>query len=277
MDPTRQPLVAGNWKMNAGGPDGCDLAKAVARAVAKLGKDRSARAEVVIAPPFTALAAVSHELRELSSAVMVAAQTMHAEAKGAFTGEVSAAMLREAGARWVILGHSERRHGMGETDEMVAKKLATALGAELRPIVCVGETLEEREAGHTLEVVRRQIQAVLELLEKEPGYAVVAYEPVWAIGTGKVAAPADAQEVHHAIRGWLADASKPLADATRILYGGSVTGDNATGLFEQEDIDGALVGGASLKAEGFVKIVTSAIEIVEHAATPSAPASDVTP
>jgi triosephosphate isomerase len=146
MNPGRRPLVAGNWKMNAGGPDGCDLAKAVAKALAKLGKDRCARAEVVVAPPFTALAAVSHELGELASSVMVSAQTMHAEPKGAFTGEVSATMLKEAGARWVILGHSERRHGMGETDEMVAKKLAVALGAEIRPIVCVGETLDEREA-----------------------------------------------------------------------------------------------------------------------------------
>ena len=277
MDPERKPLVAGNWKMNAGGSDGCDLARALGKAVAKLGKERAALCEVVVAPPFTALAAVSHELRELSSPVMVSSQNMHAEPKGAFTGEVSAAMLKDAGARWVILGHSERRHGMGETDEMVAKKLAAALAAELRPIVCVGETLEEREAGHTLEVVRRQVQAVIELLGKQPGYGVVAYEPVWAIGTGKVAAPSDAQDVHHNIRGWLAEASKGLADSTRILYGGSVTGDNASGLFAEADIDGALVGGAALKADGFVKIVTSAIELVERAEGASAPGPDVAP
>jgi triosephosphate isomerase len=271
MDPARRPLVAGNWKMNAGGLDGHELAKAVAKAVSKLGPERTASVEVVVAPPFTALAAITHELRELSSSVMVAAQNMHAEPKGAFTGEVSGAMLKDAGARWVILGHSERRHGMGETDEMVARKLAAARGAELRPIVCVGETLEEREAGHTLAVVRRQIQAVIELLGKEPGYGVVAYEPVWAIGTGKVAAPADAQEVHHNIRAWLAEASKSLADTTRILYGGSVTADNAAGLFAEADIDGALVGGASLKADGFAKIVTAALEIADRGAPQDKP------
>jgi len=264
MHPTRRPLVAGNWKMNAGGLDGHELAKAMAKAVSKLGPDRTALAEVVVAPPFTALAAITHELRELSSSVMVAAQNMHAEPKGAFTGEVSASMLKDAGARWVILGHSERRHGMGETDEMVTRKLAAALSAELRPIVCVGETLDEREAGHTLEVVRRQVGAVIELLGKQAGFGVVAYEPVWAIGTGKVAAPADAQEVHHTIRAWLGEASKSLAESTRILYGGSVTGENASGLFAEADIDGALVGGASLKADGFVKIITAAIEIAER-------------
>jgi triosephosphate isomerase len=270
MDAQRKPLVAGNWKMNAGGPDGCDLARAVGKACAKLGKDRGTKVEVVVAPPFTALAAVAHELGELQSGVGIAGQNMSAEPKGAFTGEISASMLREAGAKWVILGHSERRHLMGESDELVAKKVAAALLGELRPIVCVGELLEEREAHLTLDVVRRQVMAVIDLLARSPGYGVVAYEPVWAIGTGKVAAPSDAQEVHKAIRGWLGESSPALANATRILYGGSVTGDNAVGLFSEADIDGALVGGASLKADGFGKIVTSALEVAERLEAPPA-------
>lgn len=263
MNPTRTPLIAGNWKMNAGGPDGCTLAQAVDKAYGKLSKKRRALVEVVVAPPFTALAAVSHELSQADSTVMVAGQNVHPAPKGAFTGEVSVSMLKDAGASWVILGHSERRQLLGETDDFVAEKVEAATKAELRPIVCVGETLDEREAGTTLDVVRRQVVAVVGILGKTPGFGVIAYEPIWAIGTGKVAEPADAQEVHAMIRSLLADSSPELAEATRLLYGGSVKAENAAGLFAEADIDGALIGGASLKADGFGKIIASAVEQVE--------------
>ncbi len=257
---SRRPLIAGNWKMNAGGQDACPLAAAVAKATREL-----TRAEVVIAPPFTAIAAVAHELAEARSEIGIAAQNMSAEVSGAFTGEIASGMLKDAGATWVILGHSERRQLFAETDESVARKVASAIAAELRPIVCVGETLEQREAGETLAVVERQVRAFLDELAKQPGFGVIAYEPVWAIGTGKVARAEDAQEVHAFIRGLLAKASEDLALVTRILYGGSVKADNADALLAQDDIDGALVGGASLDAAGFAKIVEAAHRLAERA------------
>jgi triosephosphate isomerase len=260
----RRPLIAGNWKMNAGGQDACPLAAAVAKA-----SREADRVDVVVGPPFTALAAVAHELDEAKSKVGIAAQNMHAEVSGAFTGEISSSMLKDAGATWVILGHSERRQLFGETDDGVARKTAAAVAANLRPIVCVGETLEQREAGETLEVVARQVGAVVDELAKQPGFAVIAYEPVWAIGTGKVAKPEDAQAVHAAIREQLARASADLGRVTRILYGGSVKADNADGLLGQTDIDGALVGGASLDPAGFAKIVDAA----QRVATGLAPQS----
>ncbi len=260
MNSGRRPLIAGNWKMNAGGQDACPLAAAVAAQAA-----RAERTEVVIAPPFTALAAVAHELLEAKSKVAIAAQNMHPEVSGAFTGEISASMLKDAGAIWVILGHSERRQLFGESDELVARKVAAAMAAGLRPIACVGETLQEREAGETLAVVERQVRAVLDELAKQPGFGVVAYEPVWAIGTGKVASPEDAQEVHATIRRLLAKVSVEFASSTRILYGGSVKADNAEGLLGQIDIDGALVGGASLDAAGFGKIIHAADRLAEGA------------
>ena len=253
MNPIRRPLIAGNWKMNAGGQDGCALADAVAKAV----KDH-AEVDVVVAPPCTALAAVAHVLDENKSKVGIAAQNMHPEPSGAFTGEISSSMLKESGAVWVILGHSERRQLFGETDEMVARKVASAIAAGLRPIACVGETLDERDANATLEVVERQVRAVIDELAKQPGFGAIAYEPVWAIGTGLVASPEDAQAVHAMIRGLLGQTSDELASHTRILYGGSVKADNAEGLLDQADIDGALVGGASLDAGGFAKIVEAA-------------------
>jgi triosephosphate isomerase (TIM) len=253
MNSTRRPLIAGNWKMNAGGRDACPLAAAVAKIAKELD-----RADVLVCPPATALAAVSHELEEAKSRVMVGAQNMHHEVSGAFTGELAAGMLLDAGASWVILGHSERRQIFGETDDGVARKTAAALAAEIRPIVCVGETLAEREANSTLAVVERQVRAFADELAKRPGYGVIAYEPVWAIGTGKVASPEDAQAVHATIRGLLEKISPELAARTRILYGGSVKADNAEGLLGQADIDGALVGGASLDAAGFGKIVDAA-------------------
>jgi len=254
----RRPLIAGNWKMNAGGADACVLAANVA----KLTADYEA-VDVLVSPPFTALAAVAHELSTARRQVHIAAQNMHFEASGAFTGEISAAMLKESGAGWVILGHSERRHIFGETDMMVAKKVVTAMREGLQPIACVGETLEEREAGQTLAVVERQVRAFRGALAENPGYGVIAYEPVWAIGTGKVASPEDAQQVHAMIRLLLADASDELAEATRILYGGSVKGDNAAGLLGQLDIDGALVGGASLDAAGFAKIAQAGEQVAQ--------------
>ncbi|HEV8550572.1 MAG TPA: triose-phosphate isomerase [Polyangiaceae bacterium] len=243
----RSYVIAGNWKLNAGGGDGCELATKVAEATKGI-----KNAKIVVSPPFTALAAVSSDLA--NSHVEVAGQNLYPEDKGAFTGEVSAPMLLAAGAKWVILGHSERRQYFAETDEFVRKKTVAALKAGLRPIVCIGETLAEREANKTLEVVFRQLDAVSGELRSRPGFGVIAYEPVWAIGTGKVATTEQAQEVHAAIRKRLNDLSPELATETAILYGGSVKADNAAALLGCEDIDGALVGGASLDADGFAKI-----------------------
>lgn len=258
MDALRVPLIAGNWKMNHGGASGVVLAANVAEIACDV-----EGIEVVVAPPFTALAAVSQAVEEVAqrrgrALIGVAGQNLHAESKGAFTGEVSASMLADSGCRWVIVGHSERRQLFGETDELVAKKTLAAIAGGLHPIVCVGETLEERTAGRTLDVVLRQVRAVLEALHRGMGAAVVAYEPVWAIGTGKVATAADAQEVHAAIRTTLAQKDGSLAARTRILYGGSVKPENAAELLGQLDIDGALVGGASLDADGFGAILRAA-------------------
>jgi triosephosphate isomerase len=173
-------------------------------------------------------------------------------------------MLKVAGAGWVILGHSERRHVFGEDDELIAKKMAAAFAAGLTPILCVGETLEQREAGDTLKVVKAQVDASLGELAANAGVGVIAYEPVWAIGTGKTASPEDAQEVHAAIRAQLGESSDELAQGTRILYGGSVKPNNAEGLLAQADLDGALVGGASLKADSFGKIVEIAAKLARQ-------------
>jgi triosephosphate isomerase len=251
VNPARRPLIAGNWKMNLGGARGVDLAGEVARLAREV-----PHVELVVAPPFTALAACAHETQ--SSGVAVAGQNLYPKDSGAFTGEVSGPMLVEAGCTWVILGHSERRQHFGETDAFVAQKVGAALGAGLKPIVCVGETLAEREGGRTLEVVERQVRAVLPALTTAKLPIALAYEPVWAIGTGKNAGPAEAQEVHQAIRGWLAGASAALASGTRILYGGSVKPDNARDLLAAADVDGSLVGGASLEAASFAAIARAA-------------------
>lgn len=251
MNAARTPLVAGNWKMFHGGASGCALAHAVAE-----GSRGVTGVTVVVAPPFTALAAVAHEVH--GSPVEVAAQNFHPKPEGAFTGEVSAPMLLESGCRWVIIGHSERRQLFGETDARVHEKVVAAIQAGLRPIVCVGETLEEREAGRTLDVVFRQVDAFSADLVEKPGYGVIAYEPVWAIGTGKVAGPDQAQEAHLAIRERLRGRSPGVAERTALLYGGSVKADNAAKLFACPDVDGALVGGASLEADSFLKIVRAA-------------------
>jgi len=248
---TRRPLIAGNWKLHN------DLAASVtlARAVVA-GVDANTRAEVVVAPVFTALAHVRDVLK--GTAVALAGQDLHWEPKGAFTGEVSGPLLADVGCELVIVGHSERRQHFGDTDERVRRKVEAAQRAGLRPIACVGETLEEREAGKTLDVVLRQLDAIVSDL---PNVAqlIVAYEPVWAIGTGRVASPADAQDVHAAIRARLVTlAGADAAGAIRVLYGGSVKPDNAAGLLGQADIDGALVGGASLDAGQFLGIIQAA-------------------
>ncbi len=248
----RRPILAGNWKLHGTLSEAAALARAVREAVA--GADGR---DVVLCPPFTAVAEVARALA--GSPLAVGGQDCFWETKGAFTGEVSAPMLRDAGATYVILGHSERRQYFGETDEAVAKKAAAALKAGLVAIVCVGERLEEREAGRTLEVVGRQVAGSLAGLPRadtEAGRLVVAYEPVWAIGTGRTATPAQAQEVHAAIRRLLAEhLGSAAAAAVRIQYGGSVKPDNIDTLMAEPDIDGALVGGASLDAAGFARIV----------------------
>jgi triosephosphate isomerase len=255
MHPSRTPLIAGNWKMYHGGGSGIALAHAISQQSRTLGG--AGAPEIVVAPPFTALAAISHEVQ--GSRVEVAAQNLHPKKEGAFTGEVSAPMLLESGCKWVIIGHSERRQLFGETDASVLEKVTAALAAGLKPIVCVGETLEERESGKTLDVVHRQVDAFAGALVATAGVAAIAYEPVWAIGTGKVAGPDQAQEAHAAIRARLAGRSAALAEKTRILYGGSVKPDNAARLLGCTDVDGALVGGASLEADSFLAIVRAGI------------------
>jgi triosephosphate isomerase (TIM) len=251
MHASRRPLIAGNWKMNQGG----GAAAALAADVAKRTADHAA-VDVVVGPPFTALAAVAQAVGK--TRVTVTAQNLYPKDGGAFTGEISAGMILEAGATWVIVGHSERRQYFKETDAFVAEKMAAAMAKNLRPIACVGETLEEREKGDTLKVVGRQLEALAKGLAGRPGYGVIAYEPVWAIGTGKVAGPEQAQEVHAMIRASLAKVSADLAQKTLILYGGSMKGSNAAGLLGAPDVDGGLVGGAALDAEDFAKISAAA-------------------
>jgi triosephosphate isomerase len=237
--------------MNRGGATGVDLTSEIVRLAPDV-----PHVDIVVAPPFTALAACAHECD--GSRVEVSAQNLYPKDEGAFTGEVSAPMLVETGCAWVILGHSERRQHFAETDAFVAQKTAAALHHGLIPIICVGETLAEREEGRTLQVVERQVQAILPVIAPAARPVAIAYEPVWAIGTGKNAGPAEAQEVHQAIRKWLAQTAAPLASETRILYGGSVKPDNARALLAAPDVDGSLVGGASLDAASFAAIVRAA-------------------
>jgi triosephosphate isomerase len=248
---TRRPLIAGNWKMNLAPREAAAVARAVAAGVA----GREPAADLVLAPTALALPAVVAALGE--APIGVAGQNLHEQAAGAFTGEISGPMLRAAGAGWVLLGHSERRQLFGETDAGVAAKAKAALAAGLLPIVCVGETLVEREAGRTLDVVRGQLDRGLVGLEAESlALLTLAYEPVWAIGTGRVATAAQAQEVHGAIREHLrARFGQSLAAGLRILYGGSVKPDNVQELLALPDVDGVLVGGASLQAASFLALV----------------------
>lgn len=247
----RKALVAGNWKMCMTRVQAVELISLLKQELWEKTHDT----QVVLAPPFTALDAVAREIR--GTGWGLAAQNGFWEKEGAFTGEVSFPMLVEVGCSMVILGHSERRHLFGESDEWVRRKLEAALACGLTPILCVGETLEQRDEALTLEVVRKQLAAALGGLNREEAAEfVVAYEPVWAIGTGRTATPAQAQEVHSMIRQWLRENfSEARAESTRVLYGGSVKPENIEGLMACPDIDGALVGGASLKADSFAAIV----------------------
>ena len=246
----RLPFIAGNWKMNKTVGEALDLVRDLKAAISGV-KD----VEVAIAPPFTALDAVRKELEGFS--IRLAAQNLYWEEKGAFTGEISPPMVKEVGCHYVIIGHSERRQFFGETDETVNRRIHAALPQGLKVIFCIGETLKEREEGKTFSVIERQIEGGLKGLGgKEMTNMVIAYEPVWAIGTGKTATPEQAEEVHGFIRGKLEKLfSREVSEEIRIQYGGSVTPENIKGLMSQPNIDGALVGGASLKVESFSKIV----------------------
>ncbi|HXE80018.1 MAG TPA: triose-phosphate isomerase [Vicinamibacterales bacterium] len=246
----RIPFVAGNWKMNKTVHDAVVYAKEF-RSLVKNVED----VEIVLAPPFTAIHAVAEAVR--NTVVGVAGQDLFWENEGAYTGEISAPMIKEAGAEYVIIGHSERRQYFGETDLTVNRKVAAALAAQLTPIVCVGETLEQRERGETLDVLDRQVKQGLDgLTGSQVAALVIAYEPVWAIGTGRTATAAQAQEAHAHIRkrlrGWFGD---DAANQCHVIYGGSVKPDNIAELSTQPDVDGALVGGASLDVNRFAEIV----------------------
>jgi triosephosphate isomerase len=251
--PMRRSLVAANWKMNGTRTQARQLVQSIARAVHEFGST-----EVVVCPPFILIPLVAEVLTE-HNGLALGAQNVSSERSGAFTGEVSGAMLREYGCRYAIVGHSERRSLYAEDDQTVARKFAAAIDQELTPILCVGETLEEREAGQTETVVARQLDAVLAGSGiGRFAQAVIAYEPVWAIGTGKTATPQQAQAVHAFIRGKLVAADDAVAANVQILYGGSVKGSNARQLFQETDIDGGLIGGASLDADEFLAICRAA-------------------
>jgi triosephosphate isomerase len=252
----RKPFVAGNWKMNTDGRSSVELAESIASGSAQVaGKGVT----VAVCPPFVYLQAVAGALK--ASNISVGAQDIYFESKGAFTGEISSSMLKDVGCLYCLCGHSERRHVLGEPDELINKKITAAIGGGLLPILCVGELLEEREASQTNEVVTRQVKEGLAGLSAEKIQAVtIAYEPVWAIGTGLTATPEQAQEVHGFIRKLLAEMyDEEIAGEIRILYGGSVKPDNAADLMSQQDIDGSLVGGASLKADDFLAIIQAAV------------------
>jgi len=249
----RKFIVAGNWKMNTTVPEGVELAKAVVEKA----KDLPANVELVVAPPFTHLCPVAEALK--GTKVALSAQNCADHEKGAYTGEVAVNMLASVGCQYTILGHSERRQYYGETDEKLVEKTRLALAAGLKVILCVGENLEEREAGKHFEVVTRQTKAVLyNFTEQDMAHVVIAYEPVWAIGTGKTATAEQAQEIHACIRGVIEERfGAQVAQDMTILYGGSCKPSNAKELFAQKDIDGGLIGGAALKAEDFLGIATS--------------------
>jgi triosephosphate isomerase len=249
----RTPLIAGNWKMNTDTAGAKQLAQAIA---AKAGEIQGA--ELLVCPPSVYLGIVRDAIG--SAPVALGAQNVYHEANGAFTGEISTAMLTDLGVKYVILGHSERRHILKECDGLINKKTHAVLKAGMKPIVCVGELLEEREAGKTNEVIKTQFAGSLANVSAEQILSVViAYEPVWAIGTGKVATTAQAEEVHADLRRQLTERyNAQIADQVRILYGGSVKPDNAADLLAQPNVDGALIGGASLKAADFLAIAAAA-------------------
>lgn len=250
---SRRRLIAANWKMN----------KTIAEAMAfvpplRAALPRLAPVDLALFPSFFGVHPVADALA--GTPVAVGAQDLYFEANGAFTGEVSCDMLRDAGATMVLAGHSERRHVLGESDEIVARKFAAALRAGLQPILCVGELLGERDAGNARRVVERQLASAFEGMSAElASRSVVAYEPVWAIGTGRTASPDDAAEMHAAVRSWLAGKLGSVADGLRILYGGSVKPENAAGLVARENVDGFLIGGASLDPASYIAIAEAAV------------------
>lgn len=252
----RKGLVAANWKMHGSRESNKALLDSLVAGWEQAGAKNSAETDVLICPPAVYLDQVSNLIG--TSQFLLGAQNVHSEAEGAFTGEHSARMLSDIGCSHVIIGHSERREIFGESDSFIAAKFAAAQANGLIPILCVGETKEQREADETRAIVLRQLGAVLEGIGiKSFNSAVIAYEPVWAIGTGLTATPGQAQEVHALIRDTLSEQDEDIASNIQILYGGSVKGANAVELFAQPDIDGGLVGGASLDAEDFIKICTS--------------------
>ena len=250
----RRFLIAGNWKMNTTRSAGV----ALAGELAAVASQTEAGVEVLVCPPYPYLIPVGEKLS--GSAVHLGAQDVYFEAPGAFTGEVAVEMLKDCGCRYVILGHSERRHVMGETDAVINRKVRAAISGSLTAVLCVGELLSERQSGQTEEVLDRQMEGGLSgVSEAEAANVVIAYEPVWAIGTGVTATPEQAESAHEHLRKWLARRYTPaFSEKVRILYGGSVKADNAETLLSQPNVDGALVGGASLKAASFVPIIEAA-------------------
>ncbi len=246
----RLPIIAGNWKMNKTVGEAINFIRELKGLLSGIND-----VEIVVAPPFTALFAVGKELH--GSSIKLSAQNLHWEEKGAYTGEISPLMLKELDCKYVIIGHSERRQYFGESDEIVNRKIKAAFKNGIKPIFCIGETLMERESGETFNVIKRQLESGLkDIKEEEIGEMVIAYEPVWAIGTGRTATPNQAEEVHSFIRERLETLfSKEISEKVRIQYGGSVTPENIKRLMQQANIDGALVGGASLSAESFSRIV----------------------
>jgi len=250
----RKPVIAGNWKMNKSIKEASELVNSLKRELIDI-----QGSEIIVCPVYTVLSDLSDLL--VDSNISLGAQNVYWEPQGAFTGEISPAMLKDAGCKYVIVGHSERRKYFNESDQTVNKRIKAAQGSGLIPIFCVGETLEEREADKTIDVVKRQLIGGLEGLEKDALLnLIIAYEPVWAIGTGKTATSQQAQEVHGFIRSWLVEnCSEEVAGSLRILYGGSVKPANIGELMQQNDIDGALVGGASLDSSSFVEIVKNSL------------------
>ena len=246
----RRYLMAGNWKMNLKPSEAVDFAKELASSITEVDSD----VDVMIAPTFTALAGVRDVIK--NSIIKLGAQNLNENESGAYTGEISADMLLDLGVEYVIIGHSERRHIYKESDDLINKKVKFALKKGLKPVLCIGELLEEREAGKTNEVVKTQVvNGLKDISENEMSKVVIAYEPVWAIGTGKVATPEMAEEVHAFVRGIITDLyNEKVAQDLTIQYGGSVKDDNVDGLMQKENIDGALVGGASLKVDSFTRI-----------------------
>lgn len=251
----QKPFIAGNWKMHKTIPEAVELVRALKTSEFKL-----SGAELVVIPPFTALSEIKKELE--GSLIKIGAQDFFWEKDGAYTGEISASMLKDAGCTYVVVGHSERRQYFGESNETVNKKIKTALTQRLTPIVCIGETLEERQKGMTIQKIEAQISEGLNGLDREDAeQIIVAYEPIWAIGTGLTASPEQAEEVHKFIRNKLAENyGKETASCAIILYGGSVKPENTFSLLKERDINGALVGGASLKSEFFIEIAKEAVK-----------------